>query len=526
MIGLVGYTGFVGSNLLQFYKIDEFYNSTNFSEAVNKSFKILFFCGIPAVKWYANKNPDEDFNIIENIKNILKTIKCEKIILISTIDVYENTNSKFDEEYNCIYLNNHTYGKNRYLFEKFIKENFDNHHILRLPGLFGKGLKKNIIYDLINNNHIENIPYNSSFQWYNLDRLKKDINLVINQDIKVCNLFSEPLETKEVIRLFKKIYNKDYEFNIEHYGNNHNEIKYDTITKYSEIFNSKKSEYICTKEEVLHDLEKYLIFTKLKISNLCISNICVNEISQLQFLHIIKLYGFKNIQIAPTKFVTWNNLDNLDLSIYRNNGINVYSLQSITYTLDEFNIFNKNNEKLYNHIIKIIDYSLKNNIKVLVFGCPKNRKIIDSNLDNKLIFVNFFKRIGEYCNNKEITICIENNSKKYNCNFINNIEECANVVREIENKNIKMMIDIGNAVMENDTWIYLEKYLDILYNIDISNEFMKDFRYPHECHEIFNFILKKNRYKFIKNLEMLNNNDNELEILNKSIINFINIYHS
>ena len=212
--------------------------------------------------------------------------------------------------------------------------------------------------------------------------------------------------------------------------------------------------------------------------------------------------------------------------MYRNNGINVYSLQSITYTLDDFNIFNENNEKLYKHITKIIDFSLKNNIKVLVFGCPKNRKIIDSNLDNNLIFVNFFKRIGEYCNNKEITICIENNSKKYNCNFINNIEECANIVRKIENKNIKMMIDIGNAVMENDTWIYLEKYLDILYNIDISNEFMKDFRYPHECHEIFNFVLKKNKYKFIKNLEMLNNNDNELEILNKSINNFINIYHS
>lgn len=524
MIGIVGYTGFVGSNLLQFYKFDEFYNSKNFNQAVNKSFKMLFFCGIPAVKWYANKNPDEDYNTIENIKSILKTIKCEKIILISTIDVYENTNSNFNEDYNCNYLNNHTYGKNRYLFEKFIEENYDNYHIVRLPGLFGKGLKKNIIFDLINNNQIDNIPYNSSFQWYNLDRLKKDIDLVMNHNIKVCNLFTEPLETKEILKLFKKIYNKDYEFQIEHYGNNDNEIKYNTITKYHEIFNSKKINYICDKEEVLNDLEKYLIFTKKDISKLCISNICVNTISQLQFLHIIKLYGFKNIQIAPTKFVTWDNLDNLDLSMYTNNGINIYSLQSITYTLDELNIFNENNVELYNHIIKVIDFSVKNNIKVLVFGCPKNRKIIDSNLDNKLIFIDFFKRIGEYCNDKEITICIENNSKKYNCNFINTIEECAIIVRGIDKKNIKMMIDIGNAVMENDNWIYINKYLDILYNIDISNEYMKDFSNIHECHEIFNFILKKSNYKLIKNLEMLNNNNNELELLNKSINNFIFVY--
>ena len=33
MIGIVGYTGFVGSNLLQFYKFDKLYNSKNFEDA-------------------------------------------------------------------------------------------------------------------------------------------------------------------------------------------------------------------------------------------------------------------------------------------------------------------------------------------------------------------------------------------------------------------------------------------------------------------------------------------------------------
>ena len=35
---IVGYTGFVGSNLLQFYKFDHFYNSKNFNEVMNKTF--------------------------------------------------------------------------------------------------------------------------------------------------------------------------------------------------------------------------------------------------------------------------------------------------------------------------------------------------------------------------------------------------------------------------------------------------------------------------------------------------------
>jgi len=157
--GIVGYTGFVGSNLLQFYKFDSFFNSKNFHEAKNMYFDELYFAGIPAVKWYANKFPEEDNTIINNIKSILKTVQVKKIILISTIDVYEYVDSKFDEDYDCDIFNNHTYGVNRYLFEDFVKKQFENYHIIRLPALFGKGLKKNIIYDLMNKNQIEKIVF-------------------------------------------------------------------------------------------------------------------------------------------------------------------------------------------------------------------------------------------------------------------------------------------------------------------------------------------------------------------------------
>lgn len=154
------------------------------------------------VKWYANKNPEEDFTILKNIKDILKTIKINKIILISTIDVYEYINSQENEDYECDIFNNHTYGRNRYLFEQFIQNTFNNYHIIRLPALFGKGLKKNILYDLINNNNIENIEKNTMFQWYDLNWLKTDIDIVINNNIPICNLFTEPLETIHILQLF------------------------------------------------------------------------------------------------------------------------------------------------------------------------------------------------------------------------------------------------------------------------------------------------------------------------------------
>lgn len=128
---------------------------------------------------------------------------------------------------------------------------------------------------------------------------------------------------------------------------------------------------------------------------------------------------------------------------------------------------------------------------------------------------------------KNIVICIENNSKEYNCNYINTIEECEKLVRQIDSSNIKMMVDLGNAIMENDKWHYLKDKMDIIYNIDIAHPYMKPFSSPHEANYRFKRVLKDNGYNKNINLEMLIKEDNknsEIKILNNSLINFISIY--
>jgi sugar phosphate isomerase/epimerase len=523
---IVGFTGFVGSNLLQFYKFNHFYNSKNFHEAKNKEFDTLFFSGVPAVKWKANKNPEEDNSIIEELKNILDTISVKKIILISTIDVYENTNNGLNEDYHINYNKNHTYGKNRFLFEEYIKTRYINYNIIRLPALFGKGLKKNLIYDLINNNNVNDIPINSSFQWYYLDWLKNDIDIILKNDIKICNLFTEPIDTINIIKIFKKIYGIDYGFQIEYFGKDTPKINYNTCTKYKMLFNNDK-EYIRNNGEIMKALEEYLNFEKMDKSRLCVSNICVNDISQIQFAGLLKLYGITKVQIAPTKLIgNWDNLSNINFDIFTNNNLEIYAFQSILYGLDNLNIFDeKTRNDLFIRLTKIIDLAEDKGVKILVFGCPKNRKILDDKQDNVSIFVDFFQNLGNYCQGKNIIICLENNSKKYNCNFINTIDECASIVRGINKKNVKMMVDLGNAVMERDDWYYLKKQMDILYNIDISHENMADFSNIHESNDIFKFVLKNNKYDKIINLEMLIRGKNELDILRVSLNNFISIYN-
>ena len=54
-----------------------------------------------------------------------------------------------NEDYISNVNNLHTYGKNRFLLEKWVEQNVKDYHIVRLPAIYGNNLKKNYIYDLI-----------------------------------------------------------------------------------------------------------------------------------------------------------------------------------------------------------------------------------------------------------------------------------------------------------------------------------------------------------------------------------------
>jgi sugar phosphate isomerase/epimerase len=305
-------------------------------------------------------------------------------------------------------------------------------------------------------------------------------------------------------------------------------MTYNLKTKYSNLFNSNIDGYIRNKNEVLNSIQNYLNFNNIPKSKLVISNICIKYISQFQFSCILKLFGIQNVQIAPTTIInTWDNLDNINFDIFHKNNINIYSFQSITYGLLH-NIFDiETQELLFEHIKKVIDCGIKNNIKVFVFGCPKNRKITLDDVDkNDETFINFFRKIGDYIGDDDLRICIENNSKQYGCNYLNAISDVGSIVNKINHKNIKMMIDIGNVIMENDDLNNIYKYKDILYNIDIANENMKPFIEFNDSHKEFINVLKNINYDRKINLEMVINAtdcEDELEILVKSLNNFINM---
>jgi dTDP-4-dehydrorhamnose reductase len=146
---LVGYTGFVGSNLVSQISFDRLYNSQNITAAFDTNPDMLIYAGVRAEKYIANKYPEQDYMTIRIAIENIKKITPKKLVLISTIDVYDSP-AEVDEESNINAGNLQPYGYNRLLLERWVEKNIKDYFIVRLPALYGKNLRKNFIYDIIN----------------------------------------------------------------------------------------------------------------------------------------------------------------------------------------------------------------------------------------------------------------------------------------------------------------------------------------------------------------------------------------
>lgn len=303
---LVGYTGFVGGNLHAQTTFDAVYNSKNIKDAYNTAPDLLVYCGVRAEKFIANQNPQADLEHIKEAMQNIAMIKARKVVLISTIDVYAHP-QKVSE---ATPLDTHeddmsVYGRHRLRLEEWVKQNTPSSHIVRLPGLFGQGLKKNFIYDYCHpvpaklskgiycslspqsssilgaytynentqfydlnliasqnemkelENAFKGVGFSSLsftdsrsiFQFYPLSRLWKDLSTVLAFNLPMINLATEPIGIAELYHaLTQKTFTNEVARTVPHY---------DFQTLYAHHFGAK-GPYMMTKENIITAIKDYV----------------------------------------------------------------------------------------------------------------------------------------------------------------------------------------------------------------------------------------------------------------------------
>lgn len=298
---LVGYTGFVGSNLYKEGRFDAVYHSKNIEQAYGTKPDLLVYAGIRAEKYLADHAPENDRAQILAAQRNIEKIGPKKLVLISTIDVFK-TAKNVDENAAITVEGLRPYGANRYRMELWVREKYPDALIIRLPGLFGKNIKKNFIYDFLHiipsmlrpeklaelsafdpqlkyfyeqqdngfyKVHIADADKDnlkkkfrklgfsalhftdsrSSYQFYNLNRLWADMQTALKNGIILLHAAVQPVSAGELYTYLtggKFVNELDAE-----------PADYDFRTVHDALFGGKDG-WLCTKEAVLREIKEFV----------------------------------------------------------------------------------------------------------------------------------------------------------------------------------------------------------------------------------------------------------------------------
>ena len=186
--------------------------------------------------------------------------------------------------------------------------------------------------------------------------------------------------------------------------------------------------------------------------NLSISNIAWDISEDILISKILNTNDVFQIDVAPSKY--FNNIkliQNDEILKVRNfwneKGITISGIQSLLYNTSNLNIFTYKkgfNESILEHLDKIMHISNLLGAKYIIFGSPKNRDRMSlSNAEVISKSISFFRILGDLSLKYGLKVCLEPNPVIYNCNFMTNTYETAEIVRKTDHEAIRLNLDIG-----------------------------------------------------------------------------------
>lgn len=217
-----------------------------------------------------------------------------------------------------------------------------------------------------------------------------------------------------------------------------------------------------------------------------LSNISWNEEENDRFIDIANKAGYSYIECAYNKI--WE-------------GMPVLAIQSIFYGSSTRKFQDKD---CHEYLKKVINTCEEKEIKTITLGSPSMRT------GDKEDLLSLMNKIDKYLENKDITLCIEPNSKEYGGKYFHTLQE---IVNNMENlKNVKTMIDVGNSLMENqDVFKEYSDNKEVISHIHFAAPNLKSIT-DYGLYKEFYQYLTQNKYNGLISYEFLYSENREKAI--------------
>ena len=299
---LVGSTGFVGGNLLAKHTFAAECHSSDITAQYGTRPDLCVYAGVPAAMFLANADPEADLAVMRAARENIRQIAPKRLVLISSIAVLADSRGVYEDSPAQDTEALPAYGKNRLQLERWVREDFPDALIVRLPALYGVGIRKNFLFDLhtitpamlrpekyselaaksplvksaytladngfykLNGtadppalraffaandfNALAFTDARSRYQFYNLGRLWSDMEAARAADVKLLHLCTPPVSAAEV---YTAVTGK---------ADWHNELPkppfdYDLRSRHAALLGGS-GDYLCTKQQELDDITRFM----------------------------------------------------------------------------------------------------------------------------------------------------------------------------------------------------------------------------------------------------------------------------
>jgi dTDP-4-dehydrorhamnose reductase len=135
-IGILGANGFIGGGLMKCSPVTTAITRENYQDHTGKYYDVIMNANGSAKKYWAETNPLADFDA--NVVSVYKSLvdfKYKKYEYLSSVEAYEP---------------NTRYGFHKKMAEEIVQRHCQEYLILRVGAVIGKGMKKGVVYDLMN----------------------------------------------------------------------------------------------------------------------------------------------------------------------------------------------------------------------------------------------------------------------------------------------------------------------------------------------------------------------------------------
>lgn len=257
--------------------------------------------------------------------------------------------------------------------------------------------------------------------------------------------------------------------------------------------------------------------------SLSISNIAWNPNLDDSIAELLNKHDVHCIDIAPGKY--FNNLMEVETSeilsvkhFWDMRRISIIGMQSLFYGTKGFNVFGETYADMLSYLGIICKTASILGARFLTFGSPKNRdrsRLSDSEtLDRAL---SFFYKAGKIAQNHNVVLCLEPNPKEYGANFLTTTNETYNFIKMLNHPNIKLQLDVGALILNDETIKDIDMSSDMIGHIHISEPQLRPVGTNQAEHSLFSLTIKK--LESNKTIEMLTTDaGNPLEVIEKSLI--------